>query len=255
MQIANPIIHKLPSKKITIVPIFDVHIGAEEFCEKEFVDFINHYRDMEDVYFVLGGDIINNGIKSSVSNSYEERYRPSAQKRYACTLLEPIKDRILCAVSGNHEQRSRKETDTDIVYDICEILGIADIYRENIAFLNIKIPSSVKQNTYLNYNLAVTHGKLSLNKVNQFASAISCLDVLIVGHTHKPSDSPQSRFRMDEKTGKIIKENFSVVVASSWLEWGSYASRAMLLPTARVEQKIILSNEKENILISQSWNK
>lgn len=254
MVITKPIIWKIPTtKQVKIIPIFDMHIGAKEFKRSEFLDFIKQYKDDPDAYFVLGGDIINNGIKSSVSNSYNETIRPSDQKKQAIELLYPIKDKIICAVSGNHEQRSRKETDDDIIYDICSKLDIDNVYREDIGFIFLKVPKKSNSKRYNTYTIAVTHGIKSLNNVSKFALGVSGLDIIIVGHTHKPSDTPQSRFVMVKRTCKVKKENFSVVVASSWLEWGDYASRAMLLPTARVKQEIILGDDEPTIDIKQCW--
>ena len=90
---------------ITIIPISDVHLGAAECMEQEFISFVETVRNSENVYITLGGDLLNNATKSSVSNIYDEVYRPSTAKRMMANILEPIRDRIICAVGGNHERR------------------------------------------------------------------------------------------------------------------------------------------------------
>ena len=113
----------------------------------------------ENSYIILGGDLINNGIKSSVSNVYDETMRPREQKKLLVEMLSPLKDRILCAVSGNHERRSSREVDDDIIYDVMCKLDIEDVYRENLAFLKIQF-GTARSDGKVNptYVICITHG-------------------------------------------------------------------------------------------------
>ena len=77
--------------------------------EQEFISFIKTVSETPNVYLVLAGDLINNATRSSVSNVFEDIYRPSDQKKMMAKILEPVKDRILCGVPGNHEARSGKD--------------------------------------------------------------------------------------------------------------------------------------------------
>ena len=66
--------------------------------------------------------------------------------------LKPIKHKILAAVSGNHEYRTKKDSDGDITYDILCNLDLEKIYREDIAFIKIICGTAA-------YGLAITHGR------------------------------------------------------------------------------------------------
>lgn len=256
------IVFDLPTQTdIKIIPIFDVHIGASEFCEQEFLEYLGKYKDDPNAYFVIGGDLVNNSIKSSVANPFEETMRPSEQKRYACKLLEPIKDRIICAVSGNHEERSRKETDDDIIYDICAKLDIEDRYREDIAFCMVRIPQldqpSRKNRSYC-YSMVVTHGNGggatiggSLNRLEKFGAVIENCDLLISGHTHRPATFQSARIKIDTRNKNLIREQFTIVQASSWLDYGGYSAKKMLLPTARTSQEILLDSTDKKVRVVQ----
>ena len=108
------IIHKFPKREdITIIPIADVHLGARECMEQEFIKFIDSIKDKPNVYLVLGGDLINNATRSSVTNIFEETMRPADQKKMMAKILAPVANKILAAVSGNHERRSGKDADDD----------------------------------------------------------------------------------------------------------------------------------------------
>ena len=86
--------------------------------EQEWIAFCRQIASDQNAYIILGGDLMNNATRSSVSNVFEERIRPRDQKKQLVTLLEPVRDRILCMVSGNHERRSGKDADDDPTYDI-----------------------------------------------------------------------------------------------------------------------------------------
>ena len=110
---------------ITVVPISDVHLGSAECMEQEFMQFLETVRNTPDLYLTLGGDLIDNGTRSSVTNVFRATMYPSEQKRVMAKLLEPVRDRILCFVPGNHERRSGKDADDDPVYDIAAKLGFS----------------------------------------------------------------------------------------------------------------------------------
>lgn len=152
--------HRFPENQdITIIPVADVHLGAKECMEQEFFDFLKMVESSPDIYLVLAGDLINNATRSSISNVFEDRYRPSEQKKMMAKLLEPVKDRILCAIPGNHEARSGKDADDDPMYDIMCKMDIEDRYRENLAIVKIRMGDNrshgEKNPTYV---LAVCHG-------------------------------------------------------------------------------------------------
>ena len=66
---------------ITIIPVFDVHLGAAEHMEQEFQQFLKMVKETPNVYLVLGGDLINNNIRSAVGDIWKETRSPSTQKK------------------------------------------------------------------------------------------------------------------------------------------------------------------------------
>ena len=103
------IIHKFPEREdITIIPIADVHLGARECMEQEFIKFIDSIKDKPNVYVCLLGDLIDNGTRNGVTNVFRATMPPSQQKREMAKILEPIRNKILFCIDGNHEARSGK---------------------------------------------------------------------------------------------------------------------------------------------------
>lgn len=253
------ITHHFPKNyDITIFPISDVHLGASEHMEKEWADFCRQIEETPNAYIVLGGDLINNATRNSVSNVFEETMRPREQKKVIAEMLTPLRDRILCAVSGNHERRSGKDADDDPTYDIMCKLDLEHLYRENMAFVKLRIGKKdgdgMKNPTYM---LTVTHGAGggmltggAVNRNERFGYVIDGMDCLIVGHTHKPFVTQPSKIKIDPYNNKVDIKPFKVVSSSSWLNYGGYAAQKMLLPSSHAPQVITLCGNRKDIRVT-----
>lgn len=258
--------HKfLGGHDITVIPISDVHLGSQECMEQEFIEFIKTVKETPNVYLVLGGDLIDNGTRSGVSNIFRATMPPSQQKKEMANILKPVADRILCFVPGNHERRSGKDADDDPVYDIAAKLDLESLYRENIAFVKIQLgkdyviangttPSGSKRPTY---TLVVTHGAgggiltgSAVNRNERFAYIIDGMDALIVGHTHKPFTTQPGKIKIDPFNNKVSVKPFKVISSTSWLSWGGYAAKAMMLPTTHCLHTLTLKGDHKEIVVT-----
>lgn len=249
---------------IAVVPIFDVHLGSEECMEEEFERFIETIREQENAYVVLGGDLVDNGLKNSLTNVYRQKYMPSEQKRRMAQLLEPIRDRILCSVSGNHENRSARECDDSVTYDIMSKLDLEHLCRENMAFVKIQMGQAHRESGSRNegqkrptYFLVVTHGAGgglltggAVNRGERFGYVIDGMDALIVGHTHKPFTTQPGKIYIDKQNNQVSIKPFKVISATSWLRYGGYAAGKMLLPSTHDVQTLTLCGNKKEIVVT-----
>lgn len=248
---------------ITIYPISDVHYGALEHLHDEWLDFCKMIEKTPDAYVVLGGDLINNSVRTcGFINPYDELVRPREQKKRMVEFLNPIKDKILCCVSGNHEARSMKDGDIDITYDIMAKLDIEDLYRQNMAFMKVSLGHRKNDNTPIqSYTFAVTHGAggggntgSAVSKNERFGNVIDGLDCLIVGHTHKGAVSKPSKIIIDRKNAKVSMSHYTVISMPSWLNYGGYAMQKMLLPAHVANpQKLRLAMNQHHKKIEVVW--
>lgn len=252
------ITHKFPDRQdIRIYAIADVHLGAKEHLEREWKAFCDNLLKDPYAYLILDGDLINNGLKNSRTNVYEETMRPREQKRVMVEMLTPLKERVLAATSGNHERRSAKEADDDITYDIMTKLDLEHLYRENIAFVKIQFGNN-RVNGAVNptYVLAVTHGSgggiltgSAVNRAERFGYVMDGIDALIVGHTHKPFVTEPVKIKVDTRHNKAQFAPFKVMNVSSWLAYGGYAVQKMYLPTGYTKQIMTLKGTKKEIRV------
>ena len=254
-----PVINKIPIEKhpkgLTLIPLADAHYGSQEFNETLWHKTVKRIQDDPNCYCVLVGDLIDNGLKNSLTNIYEATCSPHEQKEWLYNELLPIKDKVLGAVGGNHERRTAKEADDDPLYDVMVRLGREDVYRQNICFMQIRMTyiaadnqkgkdKTVRQRCA--FSFAITHGAgggqyigSSANKVQNFGMAIEGIDCLITGHTHKPVAFPVTKLLFNN--GTIVRKQFVVAVASSFIDYGGYPVQKLMIPTAQTTTEIVMS--------------
>lgn len=247
---------------ITIFPISDVHFGALEHKEKEWTEFCEMIQRTPNAYVILGGDLINNNTRSAVGSPWDDTVRPREQKKRMVKFLEPIKDRILCCVTGNHEARSMKDVDDDPTYDIMCKLDLEHLYRQNAAFMKVSLGHRKDDTTPIqSYTFVVTHGSgggiytgATVNRNERFGNVIDGLDCLVVGHTHKGAVTKPSKIVIDRKNNTVTMTSYTVVSMVSWMNFGGYALKKMLLPSQVAEpQRLNLSMKHHQKKIEVIW--
>lgn len=255
------ITHALPGDT-TIYPIADVHLGAIEHAQGEWTAFLKKIES-ENAYLILAGDLLNNSVRSAgFANPFDEVYRPREAKRKMTEYLMPLRDRILCVVTGNHERRTYRDDDQDLTYDICSKLDIEQVYRENIAYMCLWLGTRNTENKAIcTYSFAVTHGNgggiytgAAVNRNERFGNVIDGLDCLVVGHVHKGFVTKPAKIVIDARQKRVSMKHYVVISCVSWLNYGGYSARAMMLPSQICDpQRLKLIANKDNKRIITTW--
>lgn len=253
--------HSFPNE-IDIYPIADVHLGAVEHAETEWQAFLKRL-EKDNAYVVLAGDLLNNNTRGTkFANPFEEVLRPREAKRRMVEYLDPIKDRILCVVTGNHEARTLRESDQDLTYDICAKLNIEHLYRENMAYMAVSVGERGDTGKpECTYNMAICHGSgggiytgAAVNRNERFGNVIDGLDCFIAGHVHKGFVTKPAKIVIDGRNGVVKMKHYVVVSCVSWLNYGGYACKALLLPSHVCDpQRLHLKADKNNKKIITTW--
>lgn len=252
-------------KPILVYPIADVHYGSIKHDRAKWTAFVRSIAEKEDAYLIMNGDLINNNVRSSKGGSpFDDTLRPREQKKEMTEFLEPIKHKVLCMTSGNHERRSQKDADDDVTYDIACKLGIEDLYRPNAVFMKIGIGNQNKGGGRVGNNgaycFAVTHGSGggiytggSVNKNERWGNAIDNIDCVIVGHTHKATVTRPSKIVVDPRNNRVTIKDYLVISCSSWQTYGDYALQKMLLPASTCRPQILRLNDSREKDIEVIW--
>lgn len=226
------------TEDIFIFPFCDLHVGDPHSMLTLGRQFVKYIKERPNCYLMFLGDNMNNATKSSVSNVYREAMNPHEQKKFIIDMLEPVADRFLCFVPGNHELRSAKESDAELVWDLADRLGRPDLFRQNIAFLDLSVGYDAHANSQLHYKISGLHGvgggKMPgsmLNNLINFGYSIEGLDIVICGHSHQPVTAWPGRLSFPARGDRMLQRKTQAIVAAPWQLWGGYAARFMCRPS------------------------
>lgn len=238
-------------KEIEIFPLADVHLGAQGSMIQAFYALVGQISKQDNAYVTLQGDLIDNGTRNSVTNIFKATMPPSQQKREMAKALEPIREKILCMMPGNHCRRSGKDADDDPMYDIAAKLDLEDRYREDMAFIRIGL--GAKRGHQMNgkpysYILACIHGAgggatpgAGINRADKFLQTLDGVDVLLHGHSHRPYVLPGAKLVVDAANKRVTRRRTLAMGTSSWLDYVDYPVLGMLpITTVGEANKIVL---------------
>lgn len=212
---------------INIYPLGDGHIGVKECNVQLLKQWVEMVRQDPFGYVVIVGDLLNMGLKNSKSNVYEEVLNPMEQKELLYEILNPISDRIIGGVPGNHEYRAVREVGANPLYDVFCRMRIEDRYRENVCFIKLTVGKNGKNpNTY---GIVLTHGSTK-NKDKQWTYTVDGCDCFISGHTHEGTHQPLGKIKMDLSHNTVKKVGYQHIVVVPFQEYGGYAIRGKYAP-------------------------
>ena len=239
--------------ELKLIPLGDSHIGDPSFAEQLFMQKIEEVRVTENALVLLTGDMINNALKNSVSNSYDQVLQPAGQIRYLVKLLAPIKDKIIGVISGNHEWRTTKDTDISPAEIYAAKLNVP--YLGDEAFIKISFGQSSHHHNKIYYGVYAYHGagggRLAGSKVNvvQRMTSVIIADVYISGHTHQMSAVPQTIYLPDLRANKVNEQRMMCVSTGSFLKRDGYPAQKGLPPMDLGCPTILLSGKKKEVKV------
>lgn len=202
--------------------IGDVHVGSEQFNEKAIKKKIQIIRD--DPYGVVSvcGDLGDYGLKNSVSNVYKQTLTPAQQQEYIYELFEPIKDKIVSLVPGNHENRITKETSICPLYDLSVLWNIQDVYRENVAILKLSFGQQSNHKRQHSFIIVTTHGS-SIRKHQRHMASYHGADACVSGHSHSPMYYPHGVIKIDANHATATWAAYHEIIVDANLTPGGYS--------------------------------
>lgn len=215
--------------EVRLYIVSDVHSGAHGFDKKSFLKYIDTIAQDDNAAVVILGDLIDNATQGSKGCVFSQRMMPQKQIEMIIEMLTPIKDKIVFWTSGNHCERTFRQTGSDPGYTMCLGLDCLDKYNYVQGFITIK----AKGRTYKIY---ATHniGK-SESKLKTMARSHPDCDVIVGGHIHQCKVVPVAQQLHNGK----IKTTYAVT-GSGWLKDESYSISASYEPVSMVQPVIVL---------------
>ena len=154
---------------------------------------LEHIKNTPNAFVMLNGDLMDTAICTSVGDTYGANLQPMEQLKTCVKLFEPIKDKILCILPGNHENRVYKTDGIDMTAHGWHSLALCQeryTIPQACYFLRLKHNDKGRKMCYTIYS---THGcrggRKEGGKINALAD-LACIvdsDVYVHSHTHLPA--------------------------------------------------------------------
>ena len=239
--------------KVTIIPIADVHIGDKLSNLKLLKEALQRIKDEPNTFTIINGDLCNMALKNSKSDVYSDNLSPMEQVLTATELLEGIKNKILVISTGNHEDRTKKETNIDVTRLIAKQLGIEDRYAEAWWYLYLTFGKDIKGRA-ITYGITGIHGygggRKSGGKINKLEdmSQVVIADLYVMSHTHKPISTKNCIYIPYYQSRALSKQEMYYLMTNSFLESdGGYAEKMGFSPSNTSLTEAQLSGTKRKI--------
>lgn len=242
------------AEQIEIHPLSDLHIGDAHYDHKSIMARIEHIKNTENAYCILDGDLMDCAIATSVGDTYGASIQPMEQLKTCVNIFEPIKDKILAVLPGNHEHRIYKTDGIDITQIMCSQLGIQGKYSSTTAVLFVRFGKVTNShNRPQLYTIYVTHGcgggRKEGGKVNRLADLASIVDtdIYVMGHTHLPVVMKESFYRLSGSTSSIQMVDKLFVNTAASLNYGGYGDAQGYKPASLCSPIIYLDGRKREM--------
>lgn len=239
------------AETIEIHPMADLHIGDSSSDYKSILERIEYIKKTPNAYCILDGDLMDTAIASSIGDTYGANLQPMEQLKQCVKLFEPIKDKILAVLPGNHEGRVYKSDGLDITELMCAQLGIPQKYSPTTALLFIRFGKSKhgRHGRPMYYTAYVTHGsgggRREGGKVNRLADLASIVDadIYIHAHTHLPVVFKEAFFRVNGGNSSVALVDKMFVNTAASLNYGGYGDKQGFKPASKRSPVIYLDGQ------------
>lgn len=243
--------------QVNLYPLGDLHVGSTECNMDEIKNTIERIEADPLAKVILMGDLVDNITKTSKGNVYKQIMTPQEQIDTVIQILSPIKNKIIGAISGNHENRA-EEAGFDISRMIAYALGITQNYnREGLyIFLSYGIKDR-KPKIRHTVRIYATHGmggtvNTAVEKMQQVCDA----DVYVCGHIHGFKNRVVGYFNGEKRAnGTLSLSSRALVVTTAYLNYGGYAQlrsyqpAIIHQPVIELSYKLIKSRERDVVRV------
>lgn len=234
---------------VELISMGDLHATSMHADLEMIRQAIAWLQEADNRYAVIPGDVFDTAIKGSISLDLSERGMTSKDGRHMLArMLEPVAGRILCILSGNHDDRLTRDAGSDEVDALCCQLGIGDRYFEQgEAFLRLKVGQYKHNNNAVLYNVYMTHGnaggRLPGGKANSLLALRNIIhnaDLYLNGHGHTPMVLPDVAWAFSPKKADVIEQKQIFISCGSSLRRAGYPVKKGFPPLARVWATVTL---------------
>ena len=232
--------------------VSDLHIGDAHCDDIGIKARLDAIKADPEAFIILGGDLMDTATRNSIGDTYTQTLSPMRQIEYSVKLFEPLKDKIIAMIPGNHEERVYRLDGIDTTAIVAAELGLTEKYSETTAILFIHLGKRQRgRQGPVCYTVYITHGsgggRKAGGKINRLIDycQIADTDAYIVGHVHSPAVLRASFFRPDPYHNKVTQVEKIFINTAASLDFGGYADRQGYSPASKVSPVLYLSGTEK----------
>jgi len=192
---------KSKDNTLRIYPLVCMHLGASQ-CDVKFIrDHIARIKADPNGRWVYMGDGGECVTKSSKGSIYSQLLSPSMQVEACADLLEPVRDKGLFGIRGNHGHRVYKDSGLSFDMALCNKLGVP--YLGPATFANFVV-GRTSYDCYFHHGTDSGIGLRSkISSAEGFARFIDA-DAIFTAHSHVAIElQPATTLACDNNKQKI----------------------------------------------------
>ena len=247
MEVIEKLIHYPNGGAIYLYPLGDAHLGSIHCAEADLEKKIDQIRLQKNAYIIGMGDWCDSIIKSDprfdiegFPNWLNKGNIIESQRKRVVEMLTPVKDKILCFLTGNHEEEQHTRYQDDITRNICSDLGIT--YGGFSCFLVLKLvryagrdraQHRVIIHAWHGAGAAQTEGS-RLMRLMRLVNDIEA-DIYLMGHLH--SITQHTPDRLVYRNGKVKSLRLAAATTGSWLKAYTQPKEGQVLSPSYAEKK------------------
>lgn len=244
-------------KSIELLALADYHYAdpnSDHDAIRKDIDYVNSH---ENAYCVLGGDLMDCALKSSLGDAYTN-LSPMQELSACMEMFAPLaeKGKILGAVGGNHEARHYRTNGIDMTRLLMRQTRVEHLYSPDTALIFLRVGRDRKSNGHhrpILYTIYLTHGsgggRKEGGKIQRLAdyAQIVDADIYICNHTHLPASFKTGFARPSAANSSITYCTKLFVNGSAKLQYGGYGDTGGFKPPCIETPRILLSGETKDM--------
>jgi hypothetical protein len=234
---------KSRASTFTLYPLGDVHIGALNCAEKQFRRVVRMIRDDDNAFWFGGGDVLDSVILQD-QKRFDPAVLPSwmltgradkvrdrladmvaAERDRFVSIVEPIKDKCVGLMEGNHEYSIMKHHNRNLMNELCDALDTVNL--TDCCFVRFKFEREKPGfNDSITVRMFATHGcgggrtpGAEPNNLHRLASDKVC-ELVLRGHSHTQHILPPVARLTIPTSGALNGEAESTILRAA--NWGCY---------------------------------
>lgn len=233
-------------KFLELVQLTDMQFGHKS-CKVKYVKaFFDYILEKENRYLLMTGDNIDAATATSMGQPWDNWFGPQSEVYTFCTLLAPLRHRILGYVGGNHERRGLG-TFGDLGFTIATLLKLP--YSAGMQLLNVNFGEHKPFKIHLWHGLPRAKTKGALAQITDRYMQQGDSQLYLSGHNHQAIVIPYWKQTRDGQGGIKMMKTIGAT-GTSFLEfWGTYAEVMGLSGSETLMPKVRLYPEGGN----QGW--